>query len=64
MLIVCMYMYMVCKECVSHPKESTISEDVDHAMDVGLAGEVESGTYMSTWSDDNVFGEPRVQTMI
>ena len=50
--------------CDAHPKQPSISEDVDHTVDVRLASEVESGADMSTGCDDDVFGEVRVQAMV
>ena len=49
---------------VTHSKESAVSEDVDEAVYVRLAGEVESGTDVSAWGDDYVFGEPGVQSVV
>ena len=47
-----------------HPKQSAVSEDVDHTVDVGLAGKVEPCPDVPTGSDDNVLGELRVQPMV
>ena len=49
---------------VAHPKEPAVAEDVDHAVDVGFAGEVEACTHVSAWSDDCVPGQPRVQPVV
>ena len=49
---------------MAHPKETAVSEDVDHAVDVGFAGEVESGADVSAGTDDYMLGEPGVQTVV
>ena len=48
----------------THAKQATISEDVDHAMDVRFTGEVEPRPDMSARGDDNVFGEFWIKTVV
>ena len=52
------------KQFVTHSKESAVSEDVDEAVYVWLAGKVESGTDMSAGGDDYVLGELGVQSVV
>ena len=48
----------------THAKQATISEDVDHAMDVRFTGEVEPCPDMSARGDDNVFGEFWIKAVV